>query len=124
MPKNKKETGITFLGILFLLVLGGLLAYVAMRVAPMYIEFWTIEKTLQDLADKAKVENYTAAEMRKSFDKILDVNSITIVNSRDLSIETGKEGTTLSVSYTKCAPLIDRLEICGNFEPTITFQTN
>lgn len=121
---HNKQTGTTFLSILFLLVLGGLMAYVAMRVAPMYMEFWTIESTLKSVAEKAKVENFSHAEMRKSFDQILNVNSIDIVSSRDLQIDTGKEGTTLSTRYSKCAPLVDRLEICGNFEPSVTFQPN
>lgn len=121
---HKKEAGMSFLGMLLLLAVGGLLAYTAMRVAPMYMEFWTIESTLKSVAEKARIEQFSNAEIRKSFDKILDVNTIDVVSSRDLRIDVGPEGTTLSTRYSKCVPFVDRLDLCGNFEAKFTFPTH
>ena len=121
---HKKQVGMSFLGMLLLLAVGGLLAYTAMRVAPMYMEFWTIESTLKNVAERAQVEKLGNADIRKSFDKVLDVNTIDVVSSRDLRIEVGPEGTTLSASYSKCVPFVDRLDLCGNFEAKLTYPTH
>lgn len=118
----RKQAGMTFIGIMLLAAVGGFLAYAGLRVAPMYIEFYTIENTLQSVVDEAKVEKLSPLEMRTRFDKVLDVNSITIVTARDLDIQPGPAGTTLSVSYSKCAPLVHRLKICGDFEATRSYQ--
>ena len=118
----RKQTGMTFIGIMLLAALGGFLAYAGLRVVPMYIEFYTIENALQSVVDEAKVEKLSSQEMRTRFDKVLDVNSITTVTARDLSIEPGPRGTTLSVSYAKCAPLVDRLKICADFEAKRSYQ--
>ncbi len=118
----RRQAGMTLIGMMMLAAVGGFLAYAALRVAPLYIEYYTVESALQSVAEEARMEKLSSPEVRTRFDKVLDVNGITVVSARDLVIEPGPTGTTLSVSYSKCAPLVHRLKICGDFEARRSYQ--
>jgi hypothetical protein len=92
MQSKKRQSGLTFLG---LLVVGILLAFTGVIVAqlvPTYIEFMAIEKAAQ----KASAGN-TVAEVRQLFDKAAQIDDIRSISAKDL--EVGKEGDRVVVSF-------------------------
>jgi len=92
MQSKKRQSGLTFLG---LLVVGILLAFTGVIVAqlvPTYIEFMAIEKAAQKAAGGS-----TVAEVRQLFDKAAQIDDIRSISSKDL--EVGKEGDRVVVSF-------------------------
>jgi len=93
MQMRKRQTGLTFIGLLFV---GGVLAFVGVIVAqivPTYIEYLAVQKAAQKAAD----EGTTAAEVRATFDRAASIDDIRSIAGRDL--EVGKEGDRVVVSF-------------------------
>lgn len=92
MQLKKRQSGLTFLG---LLVVGILLAFSGVIVAqlvPTYIEFMAIEKAVQKAA-----AGTTVTEVRQLFDKAAQIDDIRSISAKDLEI--GKDGNTVVVSF-------------------------
>lgn len=92
MQSKKRQSGLTFLG---LLVVGILLAFTGVIVAqlvPTYIEFMAIEKAVQKASGGT-----TVAEVRQLFDKAAQIDDIRSISAKDL--EVGKEGDRVVVSF-------------------------
>ena len=101
MQLKKRQTGLTFLGLLFV---GGLLAFLGVIVAqivPTYLEYLAVDKAVKKAATGA-----TVAEVRNIFDRAAAIDDIRTITGKDL--EVGKQGDRVVVSfnYTREMPLM------------------
>ncbi len=104
-----KQRGISLFGVMFF---GAMIVFVGMfaiKVAPAYIEFSSLKKVVVD-ATRGK-EN--PQDVRRAFDRYLEVNMIDVISGKDLDITKESSGLTAKFSYTKSIPMGDgiRLEI-------------
>ena len=92
MKLKRQQQGLTFVG---LLIVGVLLAYTGVilaQVAPTYVEFLAVQKAV----DKAAAGS-TVAEVRSIFDKAAQIDDITSISGKDLTV--GKTGDRVVVSF-------------------------
>jgi len=110
MPGRHRQSGISFIGFLFVaaVVLG--LALLGFRVAPSYIEYFTVEKALHQMLAQG-AEGLTLAEARRSFERRIDADYVESVHASDL--EMSKEGNviTFSVSWTQTLHLFGNVSL-------------
>jgi Domain of unknown function (DUF4845) len=110
---KSKQSGLTLLG--FILVL---FAYFAMRVYPMYQEYWSLSKVMEDLKKEAAIAQIEPARLNTMLDLRLSGNYITSVGLRDFKF-TRKGGYLMSVKYERREKLFYNLFIVGVFEKTV-----
>src|SRR5438552_2966484 len=100
---QRKQRGLS-LGGLFLVLFGLIIvALLAMKLIPAYMEFGTAKNAIQAIArDKA---NATPIEIRRAFDSRAAIDDITAVKASDLEIT--KEGgeVVIGFAYRKEVPL-------------------
>jgi hypothetical protein len=96
------ERGISLSGLIFVLAVLGVAAVFAMRVVPSYMEYRNIQAAIV----KAKEGGGTVAEMRSSFDKSADINSISAIGAHDLVITRDNGEPQISFAYEKRLPLV------------------
>src|SRR5437762_12276845 len=92
MGLKARQTGISFIGLLFV---GGVLAclgVVGAQVFPTVVEYQAILKAAQKAS-----EGNTVAEVRKIFEKASDIDDIKSVTPKDL--EVSKEGDKVIVKF-------------------------
>lgn len=110
----KRQRGLSLIG---LIIVGGVLVFVAivgMRCVPVYIEYFTIQKHLRELArspDSASVK-----EIQNNFDKRAGVDDITSVQGKDLDITKTGNAVTLSVSYQRKVALFYNVSVLFDFD--------
>jgi hypothetical protein len=110
----KKQRGLSLLG---LIIGGGVLVFVAivgMKVTPAYIEYFTIQKHLRELArspDAASVK-----EIQNAFDKRADIDDITALKGSDLEITKNGNQVSISAYYEKKVPLFANVSALFEFE--------
>jgi Domain of unknown function (DUF4845) len=95
-PSDRRQHGISFIGVLFLVGMLAFAGIIAAQAFPTFLEFQAITKA----ATKAK-EGSTVAEVRGIFDKAASIDDIKSITGRDL--EVGKEGdkTVVAFAYNK-----------------------
>jgi type II secretory pathway pseudopilin PulG len=96
------ERGVSLSGLIFVLAILGFVGVFAAKVFPTYME----SRAIQNAIVAAKAAGGTVQEMRLSFDKNADVNSVDSITSKDLDFTKGEGGTEISYSYEKRIPIV------------------
>lgn len=119
--KRSMQKGITMIGFLLGLIVLGFFAYLAMRIVPMYIEYFGVVKAIKHVvaqpdiahADDHKIRNYLSAEFDIGY-----VDSITA--EKGVKIKRTQDGIELSVDYEVRKPFVSNLELLGHFQKTVS----
>ncbi|HTP45608.1 MAG TPA: DUF4845 domain-containing protein [Casimicrobiaceae bacterium] len=115
MRSSRRQSGLTLIGFIFVAAVVISLALLGFRVAPAYIEYFSVEKILrQVLAGTSEV--VTIGEVRRDFDRRSGADYIESVRPSD--VEMTKEGNTitLSASWTRTLHLVGNVSLLLEFE--------
>ena len=97
MQNRHHQRGLSILGFIvtaaFVLAIG----LIGFRMLPAYIEYYSVQKALEQSLSDAKDLN-SAAEIRNAFQRRADAGYIESVQSRDVEITKAKNEVTASVS--------------------------
>ena len=111
MAKQSGLSMIVLLASLAVLVFASLLG---MKLAPPYMEFFTIKKAVASVAQDNS--GGTVTELRKAFERRTDIDAITSVMPADLEITKDSSGVVLAFAYRKEIPLFANLGIYIDFQ--------
>ena len=92
MGLKSRQAGASLLTIIFFLAVLGVLGAIGLQIFPSVLEYQAALKAI----NKAKDEP-TVAAVRSSFDKAADINSISSIQGKDLTIT--KNGDQIQVSF-------------------------
>ncbi len=111
-----KQSGVTLGGMIIFLFFMGLLAYTATRVLPAYMDFWLVQRTLDQLVNQDKLADSNDERIREQFSKHLSLNNITLVTRSDLLIERIPSGVRLSATFSTKRPYMGPVSLCLDFQ--------
>ena len=112
---KRTQRGMTMLG--FLITLGVVIffVYCGMKIVPMYVEYYSVEKTLASLAKEPGSATASKEKLREMFFKRLYMSYATEVKPDALKIETRDNGYHFIVDYERREPLVANLDVVGKF---------
>jgi hypothetical protein len=113
---KKRQTGVTLGGMIFFLLLLSLAVSVLFRVAPAYMDYWLVGRTLDDLAAHPDIQKSSDESIRDQFSKQLSMNNITLVKRSDLLIERIPGGVRLSAAFSTQRPYFGPVSLCLDFQ--------
>ncbi len=111
-----KQKGISLSGMLIWSVILILISILGFRVLPAYIEYNSIKKNLNAVAEEASKQDADINNIRQSFGKRAQIDSIKSVSAQDIRINKEKGRVVLSVSYTSKIPLVSNVSLVIDFE--------
>ena len=112
---KSRQRGISLIGmILVALLLAGVLLVGLKMVGP-YREYFAIQRIIGLVADEGS-NGASESEMRRSFERRADIDSIDVVRSKDLIFSTRSGQTVVEVEYTRKAPLISNISLSFDFK--------
>ena len=112
----KRQTGFTLSGLIFFLLLLVLALYTAMRIAPIYVDYWVVNRALSDLAAQPNLQDSDDDSIRTLFGKQLSLNNVTRVTRSDLLIERLPGRVKLSTAITAKRPFLGPISLCLDFQ--------
>jgi hypothetical protein len=112
----KHQQGVTLGGLMFFMLLVGFGVYAAFRVVPAYIDQWTVQKIMQNVAGQSDVEGIKDRELRDRFAKELRLNNVKVVGVEDLSIERVAGGVRLTTEFSSKQPFMGAVNFCMDFK--------
>ena len=95
---NGRQRGMSVIGLLLLLVLIGAVALVAMRVIPMYVQYYSIKSTIESVR-KESVGDMAKEEIQRAIQKRFDIGYVTNVEAKDLNVRNDRQGKVLDLVY-------------------------
>lgn len=115
MAMKRNQSGMTLLSFVVVLAVVGFAAYIAMRLFPMYQEFYAVKSSMKGLANEAGVSDMDPGRIQELFFRRLDINYATNVKPTHVKIERMEGGWNMKVSYEVRRPLVGNLDVVGNF---------
>ncbi len=112
--KLRGQRGMSIVGLIFLLGVIAVLALLAAKITPTFMEFLAIKRAIIT----AKASGNTVREIQTSFDKQANVGYISSIQGSDLTIEKEDTGYEVSFYYTKKIPLVGPASLLLEYEGT------
>ena len=119
---GRRQRGMTFFGVVALLVGIAVVVTLTMRLGPHYLDWTTMQSIFDDL-EKEDVHQMSKGDIRVSLAKRFKVNSLRDFNLReDIKIEQNKGNTSLLVDYEKREPIFLNIDIVLRFSGKHQYQ--
>jgi hypothetical protein len=118
---RSKQTGVTLIGWIILLAPIALCIYAGIRLAPIYLNYMKVARTLEQVKDEFKGGGADMVAVRSSIEKHLDTESVDYPSLKDIKIARQGRGWTISATYDDQAPLFSNVFILVSFDKSVTF---
>ena len=113
--KHNKQQGLSALGLLLVLAIGGFFLTIATRVGPLFLDNSFVNAALQSLENES-VHTLTDRQIRRKLSDYFTVNNVRDVSVKDLVIERKKTATTLRLDYER------RINFLANVDVVVVFE--
>ena len=114
------ERGISFVGLIFVLVVLAFVGLFGLKLFPIYMESFKIDKAMKGIIEGSKIEQRTKQEIRGALIKRLDINSVTAIGYGTMKdhLEITKQGgnVSLDLTYEQETPLFGNISLLVTFE--------
>jgi|SRR5580658_2515829 hypothetical protein len=120
---HSKQRGVTVIGWLFLLIPIAILGYALLRLAPVYLNYMKVSRSMNQLVSEMhSLDTSSAALIRSSLEKHLDVESVDYPGIKDFEIRRDGGIWIVQTTYEETAPLFDNISLVVAFDKTVQIQ--
>ena len=96
---RRGQQGLTLMGFIIVLIVLGLLAYVAMLIIPMYSEFYSIKKALAGVVKEPNIEQADQYKIQDMVSRHFEVGYVSSIEPKDIKVKREQNGITLTADY-------------------------
>ena len=118
----RRQRGMTFIGLLCILALLGLIGYAGLRLVPLYLNYMKVARSIEATATELKSDNPDPGAIRRSLEKHWQIEDISSVEAKEVEIVKNEGGVSLHVSYDDAAPYIQNVSLSVHFDKTVKVQ--
>lgn len=113
-----KQRGVSMIGFMFMAVAVIIIAMLAMKLVPAYIEYFSVKKILSSMGQDSETKAMSNADIRNSFSKRANVGYVTVVKPEDLDIDRSGGNMVITADYVYRAPLVANISLVVDFHAT------
>ncbi len=113
---KSKQQGMSMLAALCVLGVVLFFATVTVRLAPIYVDYWTLKRIIDDVASESRSSDATPAGIRKELSSRFITNRIESISLRDIKISADKKGVLIDARHEKRVPLIFNVDAVVRFD--------
>jgi hypothetical protein len=121
MRTHVTQKGITMIGFAIMLCVVGFFAYGAMKLIPLYTEYYGVVKSMKSLQTKTDIATMPIERIRRELSAIFSVQYVSEVdvppNSIQLITQDGQH--SLRVAYSVDVPFIYNIDLLVHFDKTV-----
>jgi Domain of unknown function (DUF4845) len=118
---RSKQKGVTLIGWILLLTPWAICAYAGIRLAPVYLNYMKVARTLEQVkADYKEAVPADAATIRTSLEKRLFIESVDFPDVKDLKVTRNGKSWVVQAAYDDQAPLFSNVFILLSFDKSVT----
>jgi hypothetical protein len=115
------QKGLTTIGWLVLLVPLAIVVYAGIRVAPLYLNYMNVARTLNQVASAYETGGASPAAIRQSIEAHFMIDEVDYPSVRDIAISRSRRGWQLEAAYYDDAHLFGPITLRVKFDKTVTF---
>ncbi len=116
---RRRQRGMTFIGVVIIFALVGVIGLAGLRLAPVYLNYMKVARSLDVTADEFKGENPDVGGIRRSLEKHWQIEDIDEVSAKDVEVVKADDGVSLHVVYDHPVPYISNISLSVHFDKTV-----
>jgi hypothetical protein len=120
MSMRSKQAGVTFIGWIILLIPVAICGYAGIRLAPVYLNYMKVAKTLEQLKSELKGDPGSPTLVRNAIQRHFDIENVSYPESKDIKVTRDGGKWIVSAAYDDQTPLFANLFILVTFDKTVT----
>jgi hypothetical protein len=124
MQLVKKQQGLTFISWLVILSVAGFLVLVGIKVAPVYLENYSVKSILESVKHEPFAARKSVRELKSMILKRLDINNIRTLTRDDISIKREKSKTIIRIAYEERRHIFYNASIVMVFDESVELTAN
>ncbi len=110
-----RQRGMTLIGFLFVLAAALFVAYIAMKLVPIYLNHYSVVSSMKSLAAEPGAANMSEARLRDLLSRKFSTSYVKHVTARDIEV-VRSTGVQIVAEYEV------REDLIGNLDAVITFK--
>jgi hypothetical protein len=121
----KNQRGMTLIGWVIVLAIIAFFATLAMRLVPMYQEYYGVLQIMNDMKIELQNNNLSKNEVETLLERRFDIGYIHSVDKEDIEILRGKNSayiTKVVIDYEVRKPFIAQIDLIGHFKKEIDVE--
>ena len=112
---NRKQSGMTTLGLPSTLAVVMFFLYCGMKILPMYTEFYSVTKALASIANEQNAQITSKDKIRALFARHMQIDYVSVIKPEMLKIESTDTGYNMLMDYERRTPLFANLDVVAKF---------
>jgi hypothetical protein len=121
MKINRKQNGMSMIGLLIGISFFGFIVYTGIRLGPIYSEYYSVVKAMKLVASKPGAANKTSAVIKDELTKSFYTSYVERATAKDIKVLRSR-GKQLQVKYNVQEPFIGNLDFLIRFEKTLPLK--
>ena len=110
MNTRQRQSGMSILGILFIMLMVGFFIMCAVRILPPYVEYLSVKDIVSRVAEETDPVTESPADVRRKFANIFNTNQIYKLNYKDVEIYSKNGKMYIDANYEVRLPIIWRID--------------
>jgi len=116
--KIHKQKGMSIIGFIIVLSFVMFVAYLGMRIAPIYLEYYSVVQALEGVAAEPGSARYGSYDLRLRIITRLQLSYTENVKESDIKVTRGN-GVHVRIAYQVRQPVIGNLDVIATFDKSV-----
>ncbi len=119
---KKHQQGMSITGWIMLIAIILFFVLLGMRMVPSYMEFYSMSKMLESIRDDPEYRRAAPKELRKIFNRRININSIYDFDQKYLKIDRSKGKTSMVLDYEITKPVAGNVSVLMKFHKEVEWK--
>ena len=119
---RSKQQGITFIGILVVAAMVGVLGFAGLKLTPVYLEHMKVLRILKDVKEEMDGQGPTPPTIRRAIDRRLNIERVYGVKLPQFQVEKSASGFTVAIRYDRAEPFIYNVSFLVSFDDEVEIR--
>ena len=121
---KNRQSGITLIGFLLLLIVLGFFAYMGMKLVPSYIEFFGVKKAMTQLASDGSSGDINDIRRKLAFKMNFQYVDDSTIQPKDITLDRRDNASVLTISYEKRVHFLYNIDFLLHFENAVPLRNS
>lgn len=114
-----RQAGMTTLGFIIIAVFVGLIAFGAIRLTPVYLNYMKVAGVLEGVHQEFDGQNPSRGAIRTSISRRFDVESVNVISAKDITVTADDSGFVVAATYDHKSPFIGNISFSVHFDKQV-----
>jgi len=118
----RREGGMTTLGLIILIAFVGMFAFAGIRLTPVYLNYMKVLGVINGVHEEFDGTNPSRSAIRSSISRRFDVESVSEITARDVTVTSVDNGFEVRAKYNHVAPFIANVSFSVEFDKAVVVR--